>query len=565
MGIRSKMAGLFRWAATSIDPVHPRDPALSKMFGMGSGTSAGVQVDERKVLGYPAVMRGISIIANAIAKVRPRIYERTGAGESDKQRAVKHPHYRYVHGRPCPEISGFHFRQTLQHYAMLWGNGCAYVYRDGAGRIVPELGMVPLSPDSTRLVRIRGGEISRDVDEASAGELRYVTRVGGEMRQLLPENVFHVHGLGYSGQWGYSVVDVLRETFGLGLAAREFGARFFGQGTVASGYVTYPEGLDEEAEERWRTEIKAASQGLGRSHRLILLEHGSTFTPATVPPNNAQFLETRQFEIREVANAIGIQSHKLGDPSRKSYASLEQSNQEHMDDDLDPWLVCWEEEYADICLTEQEKETDSHFVEFNRKEFLRTNLAARTAHYVSGMNWGWYSPNDVLRKENEPTLGPAGDIRFCPANMVPLDQARNRLAAAGGGGDDPTDDGVGERAGVSPPVSSTPSTVRLSWATLCESILARQAKRIVKQAEAKAASPAEFGRWVEDLVPDGDTPADCLQAAQAMVAQIRLKLNIVAGRSATAAELQAGVAAIAGELLQLTGTIATAAAESVIE
>lgn len=554
MGLRSRLAGLFRWAATSIDPVHPRDPALAKMFGLGATTASGVQIDERKVLGYPAVMRGVSILANAVAKVRPRIYERIG--DADKRRA-NHVHQRYVAGWPCPEMSGYAFRQTLQHYAMLWGNGCAYVYRDGRGQIVPELGMVPLPPDTTRLVRIKAGEIERDVDAGSGGELMYVTKVGEEWRRLLPENVLHVHGLGYSGLWGYSVVDVLRETFGLGLAAREFGARFFGQGSVSSGYVTYPEGLDEEAEERWRQEIRMASQGLGRAHRLILLEHGSTFTPASVPPNNAQFLETRQFEVREIANAIGIQPHKLGDPSRKSYASLEQSNQEHLDDDLDPWLVVWEEAYAHACLTEREQAEDSHFVEFDRRQFLRTNLAARTSHYAVGMQWGWYSVNDVRRKESEPPIGPEGDQRFRPLNMAVLGEqpeppAGGRIVDA-----DETDE--------TPDESDARAAVRVSWATLCESILARQARRICKQAEGKAATPAEFGRWLEDLHPDGDTPADVLEAAQAMVAQIRMRLERVANSAQTAAELQAGVAAIAGELLGIPTAIAAAAAARVIE
>lgn len=559
---------MFRWAATSIDPVHPRDPQLAKWFGGGSTTTAGVQIDERKVLGYPAVMRGVSIVANAVAKVRPKIYQRVGSGEADKQRANNHPSYPFVARRPCPEISGFHFRQTLQHYAMLWGNGCAYIYRDGSGRIVPELGMVPLFPDVTRLVRIKGGEVERDVESGTGGELVYVTKVGGEWRRLLPENVFHIHGLGYSGLWGYSVVDILRETFGLGLAAREFGSRFFGQGTVTSGYVTYPEGLDEEAEARWKQEIKSASQGLGRAHRVILLEHGSTFTPATVPPNHAQFLETRQFEIREVANAIGIQPHKLGDPSRKSYASLEQSNQEHLDDDLDPWLCVWEEEYQDTCLTEREKAEDSHFVEFDRRQLLRTNLAARTSHYVSGMNWGWYSINDVRRKENESPIGPEGDVRFRPANMVPIDKepeppATGKILPAKDQKQDQEED---QDTDDTDDTDTNQAALRCSWGTLAQSILARQARRIVKQAEKEAASAGTFGAWLEYIRPDGDTPADVLTAAQAMCAQIRMRLDGLLKTAATADELQAAVRASARELdAELPAAIAAAAAEEVIE
>jgi len=412
------LSAVFRGAATTVDPLHPKDPALAKLFGLGSRVSSGVTVDEHKVLGYPAVFRGVRILGNGVAKIRPLIYARTDKG---KRRATEHPAYRLVTRKAHPLIRAATLRRTLLHHALLWGNAYAAIYRDQAGRV---LEMVPLLPDRTSLVRIDGGEVMLDASRRSArGRLMYTTNIRGTQRNILPENVLHIRGLSFNGLDGVPVVEILKESLGLGMAAREFGSRFFGQGAVASGVVSMPGRLGEAAQEVFRKSIKEAHQGLGRAHLFMVLEDGAKFESMTVPPEHAQFLQTREFEIREVANIVGVQPHKLGDPSRKSYASLEQSNQEHIDDDLDPWFSEFEEEFTEAVLTEREKESDTHFVEFNRSALFRANLAARTAHYASGRQWGYYSPNDVRRFENQDDIGPQGDVYLVPRNMQPANEA----------------------------------------------------------------------------------------------------------------------------------------------
>ena len=279
--------------------------------------------------------------------------------------------------------------------------------------------------------------------------ISYRTVIGGKPFTMLAENVLHIRGLSFDGLWGWPVVDLLRETFGLGLGAREMGARFFGQGMVAAGIIMVPHALDEEAEANLRRSLALQTESMDQKHRLMLLEEGAKFEKLTIDPEQAQFLQTRQFEIREIANVIGIQAHKLGDTTRTSFASLEQANQEHLDDDLDPWLVAWEEECWDKLLTEEEKLTGSHFVEFNRRALLRADLAARSSHYASGRQWGYYSANDIRRFESLDTIGEKGDVYLQPANMAPA-------------GEEPPPPVVQQPAPNAPPTDPTDSADQLA-------------------------------------------------------------------------------------------------------
>lgn len=494
------LTNALRGAALSFDALDPKDPAIARILGLSREVNSGVQVDEHKVLGYPAVMRGVSILANVHYRTRPYVMERTDRG---KRRATEHPSYRVVARKANTLQTAATVRHTLTHHALLWGNGFAYLERDGAGRV---LSMTPCLPDRTQVVRAVGDQMEtlRDMSDTcsqkASAKLLYRTRIGQSWQYMLPENVIHIRGLTFNGMVGVPVVEVLAESFGLGMAAREFGARFFGQGSTASGIIQIPGHLTEEADDTFLDSLKAAHRGLGKSHLIMLLEDGAKFVPTSIAPEHAQFLQTREFEVREVANCIGIQPHKLGDPSRKSFNSLEQSNQEHLDDDLDPWLGKFEEEYTEKTLTEVEKETDSHVVRFNRKSLLRQNLAARSAHYASGRQWGYYSANDVRRAENLDDIGTQGDGYLVPRNMMPADQAAQMTTAGGGAAE---------------------KSHRLSV-----HILSRLARRITKQAAGKAAKgETEFCTWLGELSPPADCPPDLAEACSAMVAKIKTRLE----------------------------------------
>lgn len=409
------------FASISFSPVHPRDPSVIKMLGMNQATTSGAAVDPRSVVGYAPIWRGVNLIGNAVAKCKPIIYQRLEGSKRDKERAVDHPAWRSTVRQANPWMSAGEFRKTVTAYALLWGNGIAHVERDEAGNVLEYL---PLLPDRTGMA-VLNANITEDSDFPIDGDVMYWTLVGGRVRTILPENILHIRGLSFNGIWGLSVIEVLRETLGLGIAIRESGARFFGQGMMASGILYMPPGMqDEIVQETFARGIKEQIQGLGKNHKIIVVEEGAKLEKLSVDPNLAQALESREFSAREAALVIGCQPHKLGDTKRTSYASLEQANQEHLDDDIDPWLSRWEEALESVALSEKEKVSGTHFVECNRNALVRTNLAARTAYYTAGVNGGWLCANKILRIEGDDPIGPQGDIYRWPINMVPADQAR---------------------------------------------------------------------------------------------------------------------------------------------
>lgn len=409
------------FAATSFDSLRPRDPALIRMFGGGESSLAGARVTVKDTLGYSPIFRAVNLIGNAVAKCKPIIYERTEGGRGrDKRRAMDHPSWRPTVRRANQLMSAGMFRKTITVNAILEGNGIAYVARKVNGAVEE---YIPLLPDRTGMA-VFDTKIGEDSPFPSGGNVMYWTLVAGRVHWLLPENIIHIRNLTYNGVWGLNVNELMRETLGLGIAARDAGSRFYGQGMMSSGVLYMPPGMkDEMVQETFVKGIKEQSQGLGRASRLLILEEGAKYEKLSVDPNVAQALETRQFSVREIANIIGCQSHKLGDTGRTSYASLEQSNQEHLDDDIDPWLMWWEESLEEVALTESQKEDGTFFVECNRKALLRTDLAARTAYYTAGVNGGWLSANSILRTEGDDPIGDQGDLYRWPINMIPADQA----------------------------------------------------------------------------------------------------------------------------------------------
>src|SRR3990167_3843834 len=260
--IANAIAGLFRLAAETINPIHPRDPALAKMFGIGAGTFSGVPVTHDKVAALPAVLRGVSIISNGMMKMPFYVFKESESGRTwDK----KHPAWKAVSIKPHANITDGIFRQSLTAWAMLWGNAHAFIDRPNwpSGPVT----LLPLLPDRTWPYRQAvSGATTPDVDDGD-GMLRYATRVGNETRTLDASEVLHIRGLGPNPYTGWDIVDLLKETFGGALAAQEFGHRFFGQGANPAGFIEMTGSLDEESEERFMKSLRNATSGLGKSHK----------------------------------------------------------------------------------------------------------------------------------------------------------------------------------------------------------------------------------------------------------------------------------------------------------
>jgi HK97 family phage portal protein len=387
----------FDWLFQTRSLENPAKP-LSVAFTSGL-TDSGLAINPHTALNIAAVWQAVNVLANDVAKLPLHIYRRTPDG--GRERESLHPASYLLRRKSNSNLTSFMLLKTLMQHVLLWGNGYAFIVRDNAAK---PLELTLLLPDRTKPIRVNG-------------ELRYQTKIGNESRVLRPEDVLHIRGLSHDGITGLSMIDLARESLALGLAAERFGTKFFGNGSVASGVITYPGRLKEQAANNLQSEFEEKHQGLTNAHRTILLQEGAKFTPLTIPPETAQFLGTREFQKSEVASWFNLPPHKVGSGDRTSYASLEIENQSYLDNSLDPWLLTFETECFDKLLPEQEKQTESHFVEFVREALLRADLTTRYAAYTSAINTGFMSRNEVRRRENLPPIE-GGDAFLTPLNMT---------------------------------------------------------------------------------------------------------------------------------------------------
>ena len=383
-----------------------------KTWITGGGTNAaGVAVNRKTALTLAACYEAQDIISSDVAKLPIHVMKRLEEG--GKERYREHPAYYLMRRKPCAELTAFHFIRTLTHHALSLGNGYAYIYRDAAYRPTE---IVPLDPEQTFPTRVDG-------------RLWYVTHVNGEPHKLQPANVMHIRGMGFDGLAGYSIISLASESIGLSLAAQKFGATFFGSGSVASGIIEYPGKMNPKAREDNRAMWNDVHEGLKKSHKIAIFDQGMKFTPLTIPPEQAQFLATREFQVREIARWYKMPPHKLGEKNAASRSTLEAENRSYIEGTLDPWLIAWESEIWDKLLTEEEKRSDDVVVESHRLSLLKGDSRTRYANYHQGLLDGWMNRDEVRAAENmNPLPDGEGQAYFVPLNM----------ATTGGADDDTT-------------------------------------------------------------------------------------------------------------------------------
>ncbi len=370
---------------------------LVDFFG-GRETEAGPRVSPATSVQSIAVYAAVKVLAESLASLPLKVFERLPRG---KRPAPKHPLFKLLNAQPNERMTAFTFFETLVTHQTLWGNAYAVINLNGAGRPIE---LLPLMPDVTepRLVN---------------GRVIFETRINNEKLLLPQEAVLHVPALGWDGLKGISPISLARQAIGLGLAAEEFGARFFGSGSTVGGVLEYPGVLDDEAAKRVRESWNTVQQGLGRSHRIAVLEEGMKYNRIGIPPNDAQFLETRKFQITEIARLFRIPPHMLADLERATFSNVEQQAIGFVVHTMRPWLVRWEQELNRKLLTEEEQER--FFVEFVVEGLLRGDTAARFASYQLAINNAIMTPNEVRERENlNPKRG--GDSLLAPLNLAPL-------------------------------------------------------------------------------------------------------------------------------------------------
>ena len=351
-------------------------------------------------------------LAEAIAGLPLHLY-RYGAGDS-KEKAVGHPLYWLLHDEPNPEMTSFIFRETLMTHLLLWGNAYAQIVRNGKGEV---LGLYPLMPNKMSVDRDADGRLwytyTRSTDEAPT--------MKGSTVKLYPYEVLHIPGLGFDGLVGYSPIAMAKNAIGMGMACEEYGARFFSNGAAPGGVLEHPGTVKDP--QKIRDSWNSVYKGSANAHRIAVLEEGMKYTPIGISPEQAQFLETRKFQINEIARIFRVPPHMVGDLEKSSFSNIEQQSLEFVKYTLEPWVIRWEQSIMRALLTAQEKE--QYFVKFNLEGLLRGDYQSRMNGYAIARQNGWMSANDIRRLENLDQIPKedGGDLYLINGNMLPLASA----------------------------------------------------------------------------------------------------------------------------------------------
>lgn len=407
MGIREFLFGKSR------DKPDVKNSTSGSVYRFFTGnTTSKKRVTEQSAMQMTAVYCCVRILSEAIAGLPLQLFQNGESGT--KIKAVDHPLYFLLHDEPNPEMTSFVFRETLMTHLLLWGNAYAQIIRNGRGEVVA---LYPLMPDRMT------------VDRDENGNLYYEYRVSSDdaptlkdnVARLQPSNVLHIPGLGFDGLVGYSPIAMAKNTIGMSIACEEYGASFFANGASPGAVLEHPGTMKdpEKVREAWNK----AFRGSGNANKVAVLEEGMKYTPISISPEQAQFLETRKFQIDEIARIFRIPPHMVGDLERSTFSNIEHQSLEFVKYTLDPWVCRWEQSISRALLTQEEKK--KYFPKFNVDGLLRGDYKSRMDGFAVARQNGWMSANDIRRLEDMDLVPPeeGGDLYLINGNMTKLNDA----------------------------------------------------------------------------------------------------------------------------------------------
>jgi HK97 family phage portal protein len=381
----------------------------------GSQSLSGENVTEKTALTYSAVWNAVTLISGTIGALPLHLMQKR-----DKQKRVADnlPLYSLLHDRPNPFMTAMSFRELLVAHVLLWGNAFAEKVLDGMGKVVE---LWPISPDRVR-------PFIKDF------QIFYEIKIQGGTSVILPrERVLHIPGLGFDGYVGYSVVAMARKSMGLGMALETFGSLYFGNGTHPGIIVSHPTSLSAQSHSNLKESLLESYSGLGKSHKLLLLEEGMKVEKVNIPNNDSQFLESRSFQIPEIARWFNLPPHKLKDLTRSSFNNIESEQISFVTDSILPWLVRLEQNFNNQLLTPSERSLSGYgslYFKHNIEGLLRADATSRGNYYRAMFNIGALSINEIRSLEElDPIDG--GDKHFIPLNMADLNNTEPAITGMG--------------------------------------------------------------------------------------------------------------------------------------
>ena len=404
MGI---LSGIFK----SRDKPQNATSGSAYRFFLGGSTS-GKMVTERSAMQMTAVYSCVRILSEAVASLPLHVYKYNENG--GKEKAVNHPLYFLLHDEPNPEMTSFVFRETLMTHLLLWGNAYAQIIRNGRGEIIA---LYPLMPNRMTVDRDDKGQLYYQYNTSKED----APTMNGSIVNLKPSDVLHIPGLGFDGLVGYSPIAMAKNAIGMAIACEEYGAKFFANGATPGGILEHPGTVKDP--QRVRDSWTSAFGGSSNANKVAVLEEGMKYTPISISPEQAQFLETRKFQINELARIFRVPPHMVGDLEKSSFSNIEQQSLEFVKYTLDPWVTRWEQAIVRSLLSADEK--TKYFVKFNVDGLLRGDYQSRMNGYAIGRQNGWMSANDIRELENLDRIPEeeGGNLYLINGNMTKLKDA----------------------------------------------------------------------------------------------------------------------------------------------
>ncbi|HML40359.1 MAG TPA: phage portal protein [Bellilinea sp.] len=361
-----------------------------------------------------AVWACVRLLAESAAALPLHLYQRQAGG---RRRAEGHPLYGVLHDAANDEMTAYELRRLQMVQLGLRGNSYAYIEWNNRGDITA---LWPINPASVAILR-----------EAGTNRRWYGVelpeRFGRQWVVLPDERIWHLRGLGVDGEVGLTPIQVHRNSIGLALATEDYGSRFFSNGAQPGFVLVHPNKLSDSAYTRLKEAWENRHMGLENAHKVAILEEGLKPEKLGVSPEEAQFLETRKFQVSEIARIYHVPPHMVGDLDKATFSNIEHQGIEFVVYSLMPWLINLEQSAGLKLLTPTERKT--YFVKHSVEGLLRGDTASRYAAYAVARQWGWMSANDVRELEDmNPVEG--GDIYLVPMNMMAADQVLDLPASA---------------------------------------------------------------------------------------------------------------------------------------
>lgn len=379
------------------DPATPLG-RLSSMLSEMDGLTSGQAVTPTSAMTTAVVYSCVRVISESVASLPLHVYRRKGNRQLEVAEDL--PLYRVLHDQPNEFQTSFVYREAQQARTCLWGNSYAQIVRDiRTGNVI---GLLPLPPHRVR-PKLEG--------------LKKVYEINGGEFVLQDEDVLHIPGLSYDGVCGLSPIALMRRAVGQAMAQDQFGETFYQNGTRLSGVLEHPGKLNEEVLSRLKTSWTETYAGKMNAGKVAILEEGMKFNALTMPMEDAQFVETRKFQVSEIARIFRVPPHMVGDMQKSTFNNMEQQSIAFVRDTMMAWLVRWEQECNRKLLTERQQK--DCFIKFNVGGLLRGDLASRYQAYKVGREGGWLSVNDIRELEDMNAVE-GGDTYIQPLNYTQI-------------------------------------------------------------------------------------------------------------------------------------------------